>query len=183
MSNIKDALIQEQNIYNIFTRITGPYFKKIFTDLQNTLVEQVFYFGNLLKNPKYEYLFEIEQKKPYFYLDELENISNEKDSEKNNMIKAKNYISGLLYNCRDLFSSDFSSKNTLDILNDIKIFLKTSEFVLDNSLPYEWYVKSFLNCLKHLPQNLVENDFYYFYEEIKGDLNNSIKKFDYKKQD
>ena len=172
---------KEKDLYNIFLRLTGPYFKKKLEELPKEKIAQKFFFSNLIKNPKYEFLFKFEQKKSYFYIDELENISNEKDSEKNNMIKAKNYISGLLYNCRDLFSSDFSSKNTLDILNDIKIFLKTSEFVLDNSLPYEWYVKSFLNCLKHLPQNLVENDFYYFYEEIKGDLNNSIKKFDFNK--
>ena len=172
---------KEKDLYNIFARLTGPYFKKKLEELPKEKIEQKFFFPNLIKNPKYEYLFKIEQKKSYFYIKELENISNEIDSEKNNMIKAKNYISGLLYNCRDLLSSDFSSKNTLDILNDIKLFLKTSEFVLDNSLPYEWYVKSFLNCLKHLPKNLVENDFYLFYEEIKGDINNSIKKFDFNK--
>ena len=181
MINCNNIIKQEKDIYDIFTRLTGPYVKKKISDFPKEEIEKKLFFPNLLKNPKYEYLFQIKQKKAYFFTNELENISNEEEAKKNNMIKAKNYITGLLYNCRDLQKSDFSSEKTLDILNDIKLFLKTSEFVLDNSLPYEWYVKSFLECLNHLPENLVLNDYHLFYEEIKEELNDSIKIFDFNK--
>ena len=64
-------------------------------------------------------------------------------------------------------------------MKEIKLFLKTSEFVIDNSLPYEWYVNSLLECLVYLPEQLIDNDYFLFYEEIKKDLNNSIKLFDF----
>ena len=181
MINCNNIIKQEKDIYDIFTRLTGPYVKKKVSDFPIEELEKKLFFPYLLKNPKYEYLFQIKQKKPYFFINELESISNEEEAKKNNMIRAKNYISGLLYKCRDLQKSDFSSEKTLDILKDIKLFLKTSEFVLDNSLPYEWYVKSFLECLNHLPQNLVLNDYHLFYEEIKKEINDSLKIFDFNK--
>ena len=176
------------NIYKIFKKLNSSYYKKILIDKKyvedknkNNKTKKMILFTDLSVNPKYEYLFNIELIKPYFYIKELKNITNKEESIKNNIIKSKNYISGLLYNCRDLESSEFSSEKTLDILTEIKAFLKTSEFVIDNSLPYEWYINSLLECLVLLPDNLSNDDFSSFYEEIKQDINNSIHILDFYK--
>ena len=180
----KDKNEKENNkFYKTFKKLNENYYKNLLNSIitkDNNKIsdkkEQIILFTDLVINPEYEYLFNIEEIKPYFYIKELKNISNKEDSIKNNIIKSKNYISGLLYNCRDLdsSSSEFSSEKTLDILKEIKLFLKTREFVIDNSLPYEWYVNSLLECLVYLPKQLIDNDYFLFYEEIKKDLNNSI---------
>ena len=196
INNNQDVIFSDKDkkennkFYKTFKKLNENYYK----NLLNTIItkdnnknsdkkEQIILFTDLVINPEYEYLFNIEEIKPYFYIKELKNISNKEESIKNNIIKSKNYISGLLYNCRDLdsSSSEFSSEKTLDILKEIKLFLKTSEFVIDNSLPYEWYVNSLLECLVYLPEQLIDNDYFLFYEEIKKDLNNSIKLFDFYK--
>lgn len=193
ITNNQDIIFSEKDknnskFYKIFKKISGTYYKNLLNQTkiteektQNKKIEKLFLFTDLLINPKYEYLFNIENIKPYFYIKELKNISTKEESNKNNIIKSKNYISGLLYNCRDLEPSEFISTKTLDILKEIKLFLKTSEFVIDNSLPYEWYVNSLLDCLILLPENLSKDDFYLFYKEIKRDINNSIKILDFYK--
>ena len=178
---------ENNKLYKTFKKLNENYYKNVLNNIitkdknNDDKKEQLVLLTDLVINPEYEYLFKIEEIKPYFYIKELKNISSKEDSIKNNIIKSKNYISGLLYNCRDLESSEFSSQKTLDILKEIKLFLKTSEFVLDNSLPYEWYVNSLLECLVFLPQDLSDNDYYLFYEEIKKDINHSIQLFDFYK--
>ena len=190
INNAKNILFSEKEkneskTFKLLTKLNGKYYKDILEDIKNnnkdSKFEELILLSDLLINPKYEYLFNIEKIKPYFYKKELKNISNQEESIQNNIIKSKNYISGLLYNCRDLEASEFSSKNTLDFLQEIKIYLNTSQFVIDKSLPYEWYIKSLLDCLIFLPKNLSDNDFYSFYEEIKKDINNSIKIYDFNK--
>ena len=190
MNDIQNNIFSEKDkedskAYNIFKKINRTYYKSILNEManaeKNNEKEKLVLFNDLLINPRYEKMLQIEGIKPYFYIKELKNISNKEDLIKNNIIKSKNYISGLLYNCRNLESSEFSSEKTLDILKEIKIFLKATEFVLDKSLPYEWYVNSLLECLVLLPYNLSNNDFYSFYEEIKKDINDSIKILDFYK--
>ena len=190
INNAKNILFSEKEkneskTFKLLTKLNGKYYKDILKDIKNnnkdSKFEELILLSDLLINPKYEYLFNIEKIKPYFYKKELKNISNQEESIQNNIIKSKNYISGLLYNCRDLEASEFSSKNTLDFLQELKIYLNTSQFVIDKSLPYEWYIKSLLDCLIFLPKNLSDNDFYSFYEEIKKDINNSIKIYDFNK--
>ena len=190
INNAKNILFSEKEkneskTFKLLTKLNGKYYKDILEDIKNnnkdSKFEELILLSDLLINPKYEYLFNIEKIKPYFYKKELKNISNQEESIQNNIIKSKNYISGLLYNCRDLEASEFSSKNTLDFLQELKIYLNTSQFVIDKSLPYEWYIKSLLDCLIFLPKNLSDNDFYSFYEEIKKDINNSIKIYDFNK--
>ena len=135
---------------------------------------------DLLINPEYSNLFNVDNKKDHFYIKELSKIENEEDSKKNYIIKVKNYFCGLLYNCRKLNKLDFTSKNsTLDILKEIKLLLKTNEFVIDNTIPYEWYVNSLLDCLKKLPEELVENDYEKLYQELEKDINRSIEIVDF----
>ena len=135
---------------------------------------------NLLNNPKYDHLFKNENKKRYFYIKELDKIENNEDQKKNNIIKVKNYLCDVLYNCKKLNDLEFTSKdNTLEILEEIKFFLKSNEFVIDNSLPYEWYVNSLLEYLKKIPKELTENDYELLYKELEQDLNKSIELFDF----
>ena len=86
----------------------------------------------------------------------------------------------MLYNCKKLNELEFTSKdNTLEILEEIKFFLKSNEFVIDNTLPYEWYVNSLLEYLKKIPKELTENDYELLYKELEQDLNKSIELFDF----
>ena len=135
---------------------------------------------DLLINPEYNNLFNVENKKDHFYIKELSKIETEEDSEKNYIIKVKNYFCGLLYNCRKLNKLDFTSKNnTLGILKEIKLLLKTNEFVIDNTIPYEWYVNSLLDYLKKIPEDLIENDYEKLYKELENDINKSIEIVDF----
>ena len=177
----------------IFEQLNSDYYQNYIEKLQelkdfeviddkNIIIPNIILINELLINPKYEVLFNISQTKPYFYLNELDLMKNNEEIIKNEIIKTKNYISGLLYNCRDLEKSDFSSKkNTLEILNEIKIFLKTNEFVIDNTLPFEWYVKSLIDCLGKIPKKLTENDYELLFNELENDIDKSIELVDFYK--
>ena len=133
-------------------------------------------------NQNYQYLFNIEQKKPHFNIKELTKIKNEESIKINNIIKIKNYFCSLLYNCRKLNNLDFpTQKNTLEILNKIKIFLKSSEYIIDNTIPNEWYINSLLNCLKNLPKELSDNDYKLLYDDLEDNIKTSIKALDFEK--
>ena len=163
------------NKLNKKVTIPVPKKKKPIMPIPNHVV-----ISGLLINPNYDYLFNVDNKKDHFYIKELKKIENEEDSKKNNIIRVKNYFSGLLYNCRKLNKLDFSSKsNTLEILKEIKLLLKTNEFVIDNTIPYEWYVNSLLDCLTKIPKELAENDFEKLYQELEDDINKSIEIVDF----
>ena len=134
---------------------------------------------NLLNNPNYDYLFKIENKNSFFYIKELKKIENNEDQIKNYIIKVKNYLCGLLCNCKKLNQLEFSSKNnTFEIFKEIKFFSKSNEFVIDNTFPYEYYVNSLLEYLKKIPKELTENDYELLYKELEQDLNKSIELLD-----
>ncbi len=74
----------------------------------------------------------------------------------------------MLYNYRILYKSDFTegtTTNTINILNELSKFLKTGSFVIDNSIPSEWYVNSLLNLLKNVPDEYKINDYEKIYEK------------------
>ena len=177
-------------LYRMLNKLNSEFYKNLLNNINKRINLQALkskkpipnhvLLCDLLINPNYDHLFNVDNKKDHFYLKELNKIENEEDSLKNNIIKVKNYFSGLLYNCRKLNKLDFSSKsNTLDILKEIKILLKTNEFVIDNSIPYEWYVNSLLDCLKKIPHELAENDYEKLYIELENDINKSIEIVDF----
>ena len=185
-----NIIVKSQKFYRMFTKLNSNYYKKLINDKitegkkkknKNKKVNQdLILMSNLLINPQYEKLFNLAQKKGYFYIKELNRIENDEENIRNNIIRVKNYFCGLLYNCRKLNKFDFSStNNTIEILKEIKTFLKTNEFVIDNSMPYEWYVNSLLECLKKVPKDLAENDYAKLYEELEKDINKSIKIYDF----
>ena len=146
--------------------------------------KQIYYFleSELLCNEKYLKLFSIEQKTPYFSIKELKKESNEEEKIKNNIIKVKNFLSALLYNYIDLAKKDFnedSISNIKDILKQLKIFLKSSNFVVDGKIPMEWYANTLIEYLDKIPKELTNNNCELLFNEIKNDLNKSLKELDF----
>ena len=100
----------------------------------------------------------------------------------NNIIKVKNFFCNLLYNYRTLVITDFdegTTRNTNEILTELKKFIKSSDFVIDGSIPSEWYVSSLFEYLKKIPENLTKGDCRELYNQIENDINNSIKELDF----
>ena len=141
-----------------------------------------FLITSFLYNEKYKNLFEIEQNNPNFTLKELNSTADEESNMKNNIIKVKNFFSSLLYNNNKLVKTDFGegkTKNTKTILMELKNFMKSSNYVVDESIPSEWYVISLLEYLEKIPKNKKKNDCEELYNQIEADINNSIKELDF----
>ena len=132
-------------------------------------------------NETYKQLLDIEPKL-YFSIKELKVIPDEESMIKNNIIKVKNFFCSLLYNYHKLAKTDFdegTTDNTVSILNELNIFMKSSNFIMDGSIPSEWYVKSIFEYLEKLPDNLTKNDCEELYNELENDINKSIKKLNF----
>ena len=112
-------------------------------------------------------------------------IKKDKDKEskvKNNIIKVKNLMCNILYNCNELIkpnSEGDSFENTEIILNNLYSKNKSPNSEIENSIPIEWYIKSFLKNAKKLPEYLTKNDFELLYDNLKRDINKSIKDLDF----
>ena len=151
-------------------------------DKQGKKYLNYFLFTDLLINNKYQKLFSLNQQRPNFTLKELKTTKNENDRHINNIIKVKNFLSSLLYNYRTLVKTDFdegTTINTIKILKELKKFMKTSNFVIDGSIPSEWYVNSLIDLLSLLPDDLQANDYENIYKSLENDANNSIKEIDF----
>ena len=133
-------------------------------------------------NEKYKNLFDFKQDRPNFTLKELKPTENGNEKATNNIIKIKNFLSSLLYNYRSLVKTDFdegTTQNTIKILRELKKFMKTSNFVIDGTIPSEWYVNSLIDGLNLLPADLQSNDFENLFKSLEIDVNNSIKEIDF----
>ena len=140
-----------------------------------------FLIYNFLTNQKYTKLFNITQEKASFTLKELPKTEDE-NNKKNNIIKVKNFLCSLLNNYRTLVKTDFienTTYNTLSILKQLKTFMKISNFIIDGSIPSEWFVDSLLEYLKKIPTDLTNNDCDILYKQIESHLNASIKDIDF----
>ena len=140
-----------------------------------------FLITKLLTNERYKELFSIEQKTASYSKKELKSIQNKEELNQNNIIKVKNFFCSLLYNYNKLILTDFdegTTDNTESILKELNNFMKSSNFFVDNSIPSEWYVKSLLEYLQKIPEDLTKNDCEKLYNEIEQDVNQSIKELD-----
>ena len=143
--------------------------------------QHYFLITNLDSNESYTKLLKIEEKKN-FILKEMKEIKNDEEMVKNNIIRVKNFFFSLLYNYHKLVKTDFdegTTENTEKILTELNIFMKSSNFVMDGSIPSEWYVKSLLEYLQKLPEDLTKNDCEGLYTEMEKDINKSIKSLDF----
>ena len=151
-------------------------------DFKSLPILNFFLFSDLLTNEKYKKIFNMEQEKASFSLPELKIIQTDEDNWKNNIIKIKNFLCTLLNNYRILVKADFvegTTNNTISILSHLKKYMKVSNFVIDGSIPSEWYVDSLLEYLKKIPPDLIANDCDVIYNELGSALNSSIKELDF----
>ena len=135
----------------------------------------------LLTNEKYTKYLKLEQVTPNFTIKELK-IQTEEDVKKNDIIRVKNFFSSLLYNYKKLSKTDFdegTTGNTLSILKELNKFMKSSDCVVDGSIPSEWYVKALLEYLEKIPKDLTENDCEKLYDELEKEVKNEIKELDF----
>ena len=142
-----------------------------------------FLFTKKIINEKYQALFNLDSTLyKNFHLKEIEDPKTKEDINKNVIIKVKNYISNALFNYKVLEKNDFeegSSNDTISIFKELKRFMKSSNFVSDNSIPSMWYINSLLNHLSKLPDEYKNNDFNKLFQELKSDLENSINSIDF----
>ena len=181
---IIENIIKEENIISQ-PKKAKPKSKKSSKDLLmlefKKPVVHYFLLASLLTNKKYDSLMHINQETTSFSIKELK-PDNDENIMKNNIIKVKNFFCSLLYNYNKLVKTDFdegTTEDTVKILNELNIFMKSSNFVVDRSIPFEWYSKSLLEYLQKIPENLTKNDCEELYNEIEKDLNESVKQLDF----
>ena len=136
-----------------------------------------FLLSDLIVNDKYSNLLNMKRVKDYFNIKEIKNG----DAKINNLIKIKNFTSALLYNYIPLDSIDLNKENenklnTINILREMKKYLNPSGLLKDDKIPSMWYINSIIEYLKKLPDNLKENDYSEFYNELQKEIVDSIKK-------
>jgi hypothetical protein len=130
-----------------------------------------------LVNENHKSIFKLEQKEPYFKIEELKTVNHEADLVQNNLIRVKNSICSILYNYQCLNKKNFSDGITLDtnqILNELKIYMKSKNYVIDETIPTQWHLNSLFESLKQIPQKYIDNDFELLYNEIENSINESI---------
>ena len=155
---------------------------KIHINEQNV---KYFLFNDLIFNEKYKYLFSNENN-TYFKLEEkpIKDKTNTKEIFENLIIKTKNLISSSLSNYRILEETNFgegNTKNTFSILKKLKYFMKSTNYLVDEGIPSEWYIESLLENLKKLPEEYKENDYSKLYDDLSQDIKKEIESHDFEK--
>ena len=186
--NNKNIIEKEMNIKKSFGKTSSFFnFKKnkeklINEPLNKNCTIQYYLVTDLLINEQYKYIFDLKQNLYQFNKKELKQCQNEDDINKNIIIKVKNFFSSLLCNYRQLVKTDFdegTTSSTINILKELRSFMKSSNYVIDGSIPSEWYVNSLIEYLNKLPKNLADNEYELLFNEMENDLNKSIKELDF----
>jgi len=182
INKFQSAIYNEKNIFlqKIISKICNKNNERLLNDLclQNKTVNKnikYFLISEILYNDKYKNLFFIENEYPYFKL-------NEKQIKENIILKTKNIISMLLYNCRDLNEYDFEEEfydDTINIFKKLKIFVKSTDFVVNDKIPSDWNIEILFEYFKKLPNEYKKNDFQKLYDELKNDIETTIKRYDF----
>ena len=158
--------------------------KKSLSDKKSKLRQKEYYFllSDLLIDDKYKDIYNMEQKKKNFSLEELKTIQNETEITHNNIIKVKNCFSSLLYNYRLINKTDFeegSTSDTISILKELSHYTKYSTNSIDATIPSQWFIDLILNNLKKIPETLTNNDCEELYNQMEKEINSSIKLLDF----
>ena len=189
-SEINDNMIDQEESQNKMTPTKSASFFNFGRKKKEILVEppikncaiQYFLVTDLLINDKYKHIFNLNQKTYHYSIKELKECKNEEDINRNIIIKVKNFFSSLLCNYRQLVKTDFdkgTTYKTVDILKELKSFMKSSNYVMDGSIPSEWYVHSLIEYLGKLPEDMKNNEYELLFNDMENDLNKTIKELDF----
>jgi hypothetical protein len=138
--------------------------------------------SDLSFNNKYSDIFNIKQEVKYFHLPELTNIKADKEEMDNTIIKVKNFFCTILYNYRMLLRTDFEedkTKNTKTLLKEIKKFMKSSNNLINDAFPSQWFINSLIEYIDKIPENLMADDYKLLIDQIQDDVNRAIKSLDF----
>jgi hypothetical protein len=188
MGRAKEEIFKDRKLIG-FKKTVEKLLLKDNQTMLNSLLEQeknnktriYILMTDLLTNEKYTKLLNIEQTTPNFSLKEIKSLTEEAMAQ-NDIIRVKNFFSSLLYNYKKLNKPDFdegTAGNTISILKELNKYMKSSDFVVDGTIPSEWYVSSLLEYLEKIPKDLTENDCEKLYDEIKKNVDDSIKELDF----
>ena len=155
--------------------------KKEIKEIKGNPILNYILITDILTNKNYNKIFNI-KKESCFSLQETKDNKDKDDNNRINVAKIKNFLYKLLNNYRMLVKTDFiegTTNTTIDILKELKKYMKISNFIIDGSIPSQWYVETLLEYLKKLPPELTNNDYSNLYKEINLGLNASIKDLDF----
>ena len=207
MKKCKDLLFAKDNkkkLEETFNQIISNYNMKILNEIKNNIsyenipdsnskkkgkinedhieIKKLFMINQLLINEKYSYILDINQEKPNFNIKELKKIKTEEEITKNNVVKAKNLISAILYNYCKLNKKDYKTdkiKDSVSIFEELRKFTQSSNFVIDGTIPCEWYLDTFLETIHKIPQEYSKDDYELLYKELKEDIIKSINSLNF----
>ena len=129
-------------------------------------------------NKEYSYIFKMNQEKEYLNKKEFKKVETEEEIMNNNLIKIKNLICQILYNFHILKNSDFNQEsiiNSSKIFKELKKYIKLSDYIIDETIPNEWYINTLLQYFNKIPKKYQDNDYELLYEEIGKDINSSLQ--------
>ena len=175
IENIKNKIEYEK------IKINSSKKRKESKEKKGNQIKQYILLTDILTSKNYTKIFNLNEEN-CFSLQEIKINKDNNDPLKLNAIKVKNFLYKLLNNYRTLVKTDFiegTVNNTIDILKVLKKYMKISNFIIDGSIPSQWYVDSLLEYLKKIPNELIINDFSNLYKEINSGLNVSIKDLDF----
>ena len=155
--------------------------KKEVKEIKGNPILNYILITDILTSKNYTKIFNINEEN-CFSLQETKYKNASEKVNKLNIIKIKNFIYKLLNNYRMLVKTDFvegTTNTTTDILKELKKYMKISNFIIDGSIPSQWYVETLLDYLKKLPSDLINNDYANLFKEITSGLNASIKDLDF----
>ena len=149
---------------------------------EKIIIKKYFLTSKILINEKNSYIFDMNQEKKYFNINELEDTEIKENINKNNIIKVKNLISSILYNYRVLKEVDFKKDKIIDTINifkELNNYIISSGFFIDETVPTDWYINTLLDYINKIPEEYSENDYQLLYKELEEEINNSMKKLNF----
>ena len=154
--------------------------KKQAKNVQKIELCNYFLITDLMSNKEFSEIFQVKKEKAHYHIKEIKNPKDKEEKDKNNIIKIKNNICTVLYYLRELNIFDFnpistSLNDTSHIFKELKKFVKSSYYIMNDTIPFEWYANSILESLPKLPDKYKENDYELLFKELKSDIENSLK--------
>ena len=158
---------------------------KEYKDIKGRKIIKYYLINKIILNKDFSKHINIRQDKKFFNIndkDSPENFENNEENIQNKIKKVKNYLCTILYNFKMLVKTDFEGDkiiSTINILNELKKLMKSSNNTLVVNFPSQWYLDSLLDYLGKIPTKYSENDYEFLITELQNDVNKAIKSINF----